>query len=651
MLVSPTAFVAAMERHWTDTLGNTPSKKLKDVWWQMAMAFGRAILHHDREAGRVWSVLQPPTGTGKSQGLAVYCALLARLARSPRPHNPDIDPRYTKPTGVLIVTRLITQADELVHTINQQAGFEAALARHSQSSPSREAMAEAQVLVITHAAYQKALDRITRGEDGNWDAFSTWRHGARLLTVIDEALDVVDHARVDLDSISVVLGVIPAEIREAFPDEVAVLEQLREMLTAIRAEGDEKPEVRRGRFVWNSLFDLPERYDMTPLRRALKAVDFDLMVLRKESRTDRNRIAERVDATLAAVQTMMERWCYYYRKGRTDTLNSAALIVPEDMAGPVVLDATASQNMLWELFEDRVHILPVPEGARSYRNVTLKVARAGSVGKTRMTAEATVRCDRLITHLIDTLPAKSRVLIVCHKDVEPYMVGYDHPFEALAVGHWGALDGRNDWSDYDTVVVFGLPYRDPIWSSNTFLAHRGPQDASWFQADDGRAYKGYKDVRRELEIRQLSVSVVQAINRVRCRRVVDGEGNCPPTTALIVLPTDDTGERLLAAIHKEMPGIRVESWDLRLERKATRRGRKSGHFDRVLAYMKSVHPGEFSATTIRETLGIPDRSWMALASRLKDRTSEECRRLAEIGISYVVTGAGRGQKAYLLKMT
>src|SRR5690349_19941180 len=108
MTVEPSVYVAAMRRHWTTTLGNVCSPSLEDVWRQMAHTFNRQIATFGTPEGDRWKVLQPETGTGKSQGLAVYCSLL------PASDHP----------GVLIVTRLISQADEIAALVNRLAGAE-----------------------------------------------------------------------------------------------------------------------------------------------------------------------------------------------------------------------------------------------------------------------------------------------------------------------------------------------------------------------------------------------------------------------------------------------------------------------------------------------------------------------------------------------
>jgi hypothetical protein len=140
--ISPETFSQAMRDHWEKTLGNTPSPSLMSLWGTMAKTFNTAI----ESDGTRWSVLQPPTGTGKTQGLSVFAALTAKA---------NHDARSVK-NGILIVTRLIEQAVELRETINHLAGFECAVAKHSEIRSTR-GDASGRYLIITHTAYRMAL--------------------------------------------------------------------------------------------------------------------------------------------------------------------------------------------------------------------------------------------------------------------------------------------------------------------------------------------------------------------------------------------------------------------------------------------------------------------------------------------------------------
>ena len=143
----------------------------------------------------------------------------------------------------------------------------------------------------------------------------------------------------------------------------------------------------------------------------METIRYDLKALHKSSAYDRQRIAANVDGTLKNCEAIMARWAYYYRKGRDDTFNSSQLLIPPGLPGPVVLDATASQNFLWKLLGSRAEIAEVPSGTRTYANVTIHIARGSGLGKTKMTERGKVRLPRLLANLERTLPRDRKVLL------------------------------------------------------------------------------------------------------------------------------------------------------------------------------------------------------------------------------------------------
>ena len=50
------------------------------------------------------------------------------------------------------------------------------------------------------------------------------------------------------------------------------------------------------------------------------------------------------------------------------------------------------------------------------------------------------------------------------------------------------------------------------------MAIKGLQRSIWFQDSRERGFKEIEDVQKELHISQVTVSIIQAINRIRCRR-------------------------------------------------------------------------------------------------------------------------------------
>src|SRR5690606_4473837 len=151
-------------------------------------------------------------------------------------------------------------------------------------------------------------------------------------------------------------------------------------------------------------------------------------------------------------------------------------------------------------------------------------AFARGLGKEKMEQHGRERLSRVIANLESSCSDRS-VLVCLHKHLEPFALTLSPEFERYAVAHWGAIDGKNDWQDFDTVVIFGLHYHGDVWSSRTFMALQGPpEDDSWF---DRPSWRSYQNIRQALDRKQVTVSVIQAINRIRCRRVTNADGDCP----------------------------------------------------------------------------------------------------------------------------
>lgn len=641
--VSVSAFEQRMENHWVEALGNSSSANLKLVWRQLGSAFGEAILAHGRPEGKTWRVLQPPTGTGKTQGLCVYAAMLA---------NQNSKLRDDLKTGMLIVTHLIAQCDEVVELVNKIAGSEVALASHSNSKPHRLSMNAAPILVITHQAYVNAVKGRSEADAQRWSDLTNWMHGDRELIVVDEALsNIIDGSQVKSSAVSQALGFIPQEIKSAFKRQVSALEEFdnifQKAAEAIARNPDEG--LTTTRMAWKGTAEMPEVYKMDGLRSALWGHQYDKSILGKTSVADRHRLRDKVDHTLASIEAVMANWAYYARSGNDNTLNFASLVIPEDLPGAVVLDATATQNFLWRLFEKTAKVYEAPVNARSYRNVILHVTRSKGVGRDAMREHHKNRIPRLIEDLEGRLSSDRKVFLCCHKSVEPFAKTFAPNFATFEIGHWGAIDGRNDWKDCDVAVLFGLSYRNPIWANNTFMAFRGRQEDEWLKEPK---FEEFSDVRREMQNRQISVAVIQAINRVQCRKVIDDAGNCSATDVFIVLPEGAPGDAILSAIETEMPNICVKDWNFVLDgvRQKEPKIRKGSAHEALLAYMQNQPPGEYSVVQIKSDLDLSDSLWKeSIAKALRDEDHPLTKDLAGIKVSYV-PGQGRGAKSQLVKL-
>ncbi len=633
-LVSPHAFEERMDLHWTQNLGLSSSPALRTLWRIIGDNFKTSIDETANGVRSPWRILQPPTGTGKTQGTCVYSAMQADL-------NRDTE-GMLKPVGMLIVTRLKAEADNLRDTINALAGRAVAVVHHSDSHATAEDLRQSDVLIVTHQAFVNAKRSLKAHLGTPWERLVSWRGGRRLLTIIDEALaNVVDESHATTENLAFVLGHIPVSVRLALREEVAVLEQLHQViLHYVDLDGVDGAMS----MLWQE-GSSHACVDLEPLRNAMRSLEYDRLVYNRYSLKDRARLANRVDMTLVAVQTVLDDWAYYAKTGEHHSINSAALSIPLDTPGPVVLDATARSNFLWDLFEGNHVRPPVPSQARNYANATLHVARARGLGKHTMVARIAERWPRVRSAIEAELGSERSVFMCMHMDTEEVTKGYGAKFKRFAVGHWGAVDGRNDWKDFDAAVILGLPYRPQTWATNMFCALQGAQDDAWLRSSE---WKHYTNVRKVMEQRQMSVSIIQAINRICCRRVIDAEGNCPAADIYVLLSQDSLGDAILEDIRADMPGLSMVPWDFELDGHTVRKPRAGTSHTKLIEYMEGQPSGAVSLSTIQGHLGLTQTGLKRLRETLNNAAHGTTKALSGLGVTYA-PGVGRGSTSYLLK--
>jgi len=636
--IEPERFVERMENHWTNKLKNISSPTLRKVWEQLGKAFVQNIITHDNEMGKQWIVVQPPTGSGKTQGAILYSAMLST----------ELDP--LNHPGVLIVTRLKEEADNIAGQINELADGKVALAHHSDSETAWDELREWPTLVITHKAYEQALDYI--GQDGTigqtfpfFHNRSSFMYPHRQLVIIDECLDIVDESQVSENDLQFALNTVPINIQRQYPKEYGILNSLYENLKThafhtLQDSGKDKREM----MVSGIFPEDMDNIDFPGLRAKMRSVRLDRKILQKSERAENMRFHQILNKVLKAVDVMFKTWIYYANHNGRYTWNTARLLVPDSVKGAVVLDASASTNVTYELFDT----VPwsAPEGARIYRNVTLHVSRGHRVGKQDMEKDARKATREIVADLNTRLEGQD-VFIVTHKAVETVLLTYSSDF-TMKTGHWGAIQGRNIWKDCDTVVIFGLPYMPNTSTANTFMALKGPQDTAWLNNPEERRFKDYPDIRKALKTGWLVTDIVQAINRIRCRKVIDAYGNCPRAEVYIMFRDDSEANEILEIIRKEMPGINiVEDWKIDIRKKKVK---QSGYEAALRHYLQVMPSGKVSKMEMANTLGASTATMNRLMGKLKSPEGDTKKILDEFGITIALENHGGTQRTYFMKI-
>jgi hypothetical protein len=629
-LVPSQLFLNRMVQHWSQISEGkmVATAALKEAWAIFELQCRQLIINNASDNPMKPSVVLPlPTGSGKTEGTCVYAAIQAETNAN----------SASCPVGVLIITRLIKDAERLAASINSIAGRTVAATSHTDSKLKTSEMADVDILVITHAAFMRACWAFGAGDEHRWDSYHSWRGGKRHSVIVDEALlNSVSSYKITSKDIELVLRAVPHEDRDRFASAIDTLTRLRCYLD----KQERKPVAGVDTIPLWGEGSPRHAAEVGALREALGYAEFNPDLFAEEA-------AHNVSTVLESVQVMLEEFAYYHRSGARHTLNSARYLIPQGMPGVLVLDATARSNMTYELLGGGVMIADVPSGIRNYDNVTLHVARTASgMGKTKMEKAKHTRMPRLTADLAKELPKGSKVFLCVHKCAKDLAISYSTEDLPLRVGYWGAVDGSNEWSDCNVAVIFGLFWQDPTRPINNVFAIDGPKDSAWLRSP---RYSNHENILDVISQKEVSVSVIQAINRICCRKVVDEDGRCAKADVYIVLPKDGRGDAILHDIHANMPEIREVEWQFEPDGPKVYAPRNKSAAQAVIEMMRTRQPGTTPLSYVRTQLTLTQKQFGRLKEDLAKASSNLTAALHELGVIYRLEGRGSATKGFLVK--
>lgn len=629
-------FTQRMAEYWQKQLRLVPSPALLTAWQLMAKTFNR----HATQQPDKWSVFPLPTGTGKTQGLIVYCSMLAEI------------PLLSQP-GVLIVTRFTEEADYLCEQINTLANKKIAVACHSDSDSDIKLARKSPVLIVTHSAYMLAMDEIDKQEDDKarrWGQMIAWlQMGQRRLTVIDEALNTVDTFSSEYDQIRLWRGAIPHYLATNVNHKRTV-ELLDEFIASYAALIERQQT--QGCFLpdatgWPDL----SKSNISKLAESLKDLDTAIKLYgRILPASGRKLQANVVSDTFTALKHITSSWSIYAKQGNVYMLSSAVAPLPPQLKSAVILDATASCNHVYEILGQAVNLITdLPHGMRSYGNVKLYLHYGHRVGRGIISQQSPERLVETLQGIKPQLTKSKPFLLVLHKAVErKFKKHISLAFTECQLAHWGDIDGKNSWQDLDTIVLYGLPYLGNLIPAVSVMAY-----SKWYDKE-GNNYKpeifdsitdeddedrDTNSIESRYERGHIASSLIQAINRIRCRKVIDSKGNCKPATVHLFLNRNGKRERTaLSAIKKLMPGIDVII-DTSVSKKKSDKVTKSGL--KVINHLRNKPIGEHRVKELIVEADISDTTAEKLIKQYENVDSPFNKQMLAIGITNYIPERGK----------
>ena len=142
---------------------------------------------------------------------------------------------------------------------------------------------------------------------------------------------------------------------------------------------------------------------------------------------------------------------------------------------------------------------------------------------------------------------------------------------------------------------------------------------------------------------------LQAINRIRCRRVIDEYGNCKSSKIYLLIPHGEEGEEILNGIRTEMPLMRLHEWKFTWN-DINSNDDRTNFKEAIKRLMENAQSGKYNYNWFQERIFISRRQWSRIVKDIRDEHSLFAKKMMDAGVSYVSNSKGRGAKSYLEKL-
>jgi hypothetical protein len=526
---------------WEDLCGNVSSPHLRMNWAEIFGAFETCIeINKDSAAATETLVMPALTGTGKTLAMEYYASQLKG------------------DTGVLIVTFLKDEVDKIEKHINQWSDKYKAVAFHSDSRLTRSDLKNHQVLVITHKGLQVAIDQQNRyDDDSKLKHFYNYGTGRRELIIIDEELDHIISTELQINDVNALLGALEAygrlnNVNNNIKKDISnlkalmnVFKEAKEVLEIPLEPNDPGvPDIGQPIHIQQirEALLLGHTLALEATQKLLNTGEFYTAMSTHNS--NNNKAMINIIDNIASI--MEADWAYYYidhyGKSKIRTARSTSL---QGMSC-VVLDATASTNSYYKLQPD-VDMRNLSNKVRTYKNVTLHTSKDWCTGKAKIcTKENAYKYLQEVNN--NNTFSDTKIALFTHKKLRELIEdNYSDQINNISLGHFNALTGVNNYRACNTLYIFGMLHKpDPVYTDLHALSVRG---LDCFNND-----QAVKDERTEMEYSLMACDIVQMINRISCRKVIDTEGNCPDTQVYLTLPKNrPLSNTIISTIKEQMP--------------------------------------------------------------------------------------------------
>ena len=532
------------DNKWRD-FGGDSSDNLLDLWRTVCETFNKIYLYNHNKIDKTYLSIPAPTGSGKTQLLKYYAAELVK-------QRSDI--------GMLIVTKFTAEAEEAAQDINEWSNnFNAAAAYYTDSSISRDELHrfnDIQVAVITHENYIRNHSPDATNHCA-YQQVATYKGSYRELIVIDEEVNLINNIGISKPLVSDIESALAALLSRTHDVELEKEWQLTSYLfnnyeTLFYKDNKHKRLVGSKQALIRKI-----AHKLNVSEAKVK----ELFYL--ESLKNNARGGLLGDVTTTAVNTIVRRYAqnikyllddnlYEYNGKSGYEYRTSTLEYPNKSVA--ILDATANSNSVGVPDTQMVRLPSI----KTYEQVRLFKVKTNekSLGKGLFDKLNKPGCEE---DGIDYMPSvlcdfaqfnykeedgnDKTTAFFTHLKVEEKLIGR---LGEVSIDHFGNLTGVNKYKNCNNIIIYGIQ-RKPSYIYIDALMHQIGVNAL---LDEN------KDKLIEIEYSEISADILQAINRGKCRGIINGKA--PRMDVQLTVPNNKKlTNQLLDFITKSMPGIQV----------------------------------------------------------------------------------------------
>ena len=508
---------------WED-YGNTSSEALINLWTKLFESFNEVWLRNQsREIFDKKNLVVPaPTGSGKTLCMRFYAAALAD----------------TQDKGMVIITKLISEAQEAAKQINEWSESEdkVAVAYYSDSilTHNEGALKDYPVLIITHENFIRN-HHSSSSNHSKYKQLMQFKDGTRTCVVVDESIELIQHIGISKD----LIDNTSKDIQMPYQNKsIKGLEDEYKLMSYLSSNYE---TLFFSQLPSNTIthIDDAKKILIAKLEQELGVSEKEIVELLKFKKTIKS-IRDK-NSAIGDIKYLLADGLYLYKSGTKIEYRTSTLEVPSQSM--VVLDATANVNKAYSYYKD-TEVINLPR-FKSYENVTIKTHSTKSgLGQDTLVGEILSE-DKTNTQAINIFfMSTENCAVFTFKDLKSDIL---EVLPDLELDHYGNLTGVNNYKDKEHIIIYGMHYK-PL---SVYFDEQ-------YQALGLEAFSSInKEKTKEIKYYGIAADIIQMINRGSCRGIIDGN-KAPPMTVDLPLPVNEPLRKIiLSQITIEMPEVNI----------------------------------------------------------------------------------------------